>query len=67
MLLDPRDPKNLRTLSKNLQLEIHPSRSRCRSHKSVAVADIRFDHGSEPLGWRLYRELRQLFLRRFNV
>jgi putative peptide zinc metalloprotease protein len=66
MLLDPRDPKNLRTLSKNLQLEIHPA-------EPMPVAQIggrayiRFDHGSEPLGWRLYRELRQLFLRRFNV
>jgi putative peptide zinc metalloprotease protein len=30
-------------------------------------AYARFDHGSEPLAWRLYRSLRQLFLRRFNV
>jgi putative peptide zinc metalloprotease protein len=28
---------------------------------------VRFDHGAEPLAWRLYRSVRQLFLRHFNV
>lgn len=28
---------------------------------------VRFDHGSEALAWRLYREARRLFLRRFNI
>jgi putative peptide zinc metalloprotease protein len=28
---------------------------------------VRFDHGYEPLGLQLYRSLRQLLLRRFNV
>jgi putative peptide zinc metalloprotease protein len=28
---------------------------------------VRFDHGKEPLAWRIYRGLRQLFLRRFNL
>jgi putative peptide zinc metalloprotease protein len=28
---------------------------------------VRFDHGYEPLAYRWYREIRQLFLRRFNV
>jgi putative peptide zinc metalloprotease protein len=28
---------------------------------------VRFDHGYEPLVYRWYREIRQLFLRRFNV
>ena len=28
---------------------------------------VRFDHGWEPLVWRWYRTIRQLFLRRFNV
>ena len=27
-------------------------------------AHVRFDHGAEPLGWRLLRDLRSLFLRR---
>jgi putative peptide zinc metalloprotease protein len=28
---------------------------------------VRFDHGYEPLGLQLYRSLRQLLLRQFNV
>jgi putative peptide zinc metalloprotease protein len=28
---------------------------------------VRFDHGWEPLVWRWYRGVRELFLRRFNV
>jgi putative peptide zinc metalloprotease protein len=28
---------------------------------------VRFDHGWEPLIWRWYRNVRQLFLRRFSV
>jgi len=28
---------------------------------------VRFDHGQEPLIWRWYRSIRQLFLKRFNV
>lgn len=28
---------------------------------------VRFDHGAEPLVWRWYRGIRQLFLKRFDV
>ena len=28
---------------------------------------VRFDHGNEPLIWRWYRGIRQLFLKKFNV
>ncbi len=28
---------------------------------------VRFDHGYEPIAFQLYRSLRQLFLKRFNV
>jgi len=28
---------------------------------------VRFDHGREPLIWRWYRSVRELFLKRFNV
>ena len=28
---------------------------------------VRFDHGREPLVWRWYRSLRQVFLKRFNI
>jgi len=28
---------------------------------------VRFDHGWEPLAWRFYRSIRQLFMKRFTV
>ncbi len=28
---------------------------------------VRFEHGSEPVGWRIYRSVRQLFMRQFTV
>jgi putative peptide zinc metalloprotease protein len=28
---------------------------------------VRFDHGTLPLGFQMYRALRQLFLRLYNV
>jgi putative peptide zinc metalloprotease protein len=28
---------------------------------------VRFDHGAEPVIWRWYRSIRQLFLKRFNI
>jgi putative peptide zinc metalloprotease protein len=66
VMLDPRDPKNLRTLTKSLHLEIQPAEPMPVTEMG-GRAYVRFDHGSEPLAWRLYRDLRQLFLKRFNV
>ena len=28
---------------------------------------VRFDHGTRTLGWRLARDIRQVFLRRFDL
>jgi putative peptide zinc metalloprotease protein len=28
---------------------------------------VRFEHGAEPIAWRVYRSVRQLFMRRFTV
>jgi putative peptide zinc metalloprotease protein len=66
IVMDPRDPKNLKALTKVLHLEVD-------FQPPVPVSEIggrlyvRFDLGNEPLAWRLYRDVRQLFLRRFNV
>jgi putative peptide zinc metalloprotease protein len=64
--IDPRDAKNPRALSKVFQVDLGfgPSLSVFEMGERVYA---RFDHGNEPLAWRFYRELRQLFLRRFNV
>jgi putative peptide zinc metalloprotease protein len=66
ILVDPRDPKNPKALTRLLHLELgfKPSFSVAEMGGRVYA---RFDHGNEPLGVRLYREVRQLFLRRFNV
>jgi len=66
VVIDPRDPKNPKALTKLLQLELG-------FRKALSVSEMggrvyaRFNHGNEPLAFRLYREVRQLFLRRFNV
>jgi len=66
IVVDPRDPKNPKALTKLLHLELG-------FKAPLSVAEMggrvyaRFDHGNEPLALRFYRELRQLFLRRFNV
>jgi len=64
--IDPRDPKNLKGLTPVLHLELGFADALAASEMGGRVY-ARFDHGSEPLAWRLYRSLRQLFLRRFNV
>jgi len=64
--VDPRDPKNPRALTRILHVELgFASPFVVREMGGRVYA--RFDHGNEPLAWRFYRELRQLFLRRFNV
>ena len=66
VLLDPTDPANMKALERMLQLEL-------RFIEAFPVAKmgdriyVRFDHGTEPLAWQLYRNIRQLFLKRFNV
>jgi putative peptide zinc metalloprotease protein len=64
--IDPRDPKNPKALTKLLHLELGFRTSLSVSEMGGRIY-ARFDHGKEPLGLRLYREVRQLFLRRFNV
>jgi putative peptide zinc metalloprotease protein len=66
ILMDPSDPENLKALAKVLQLELRfktPVRIPAMGGRTYA----RFDHGEEPLAWRIYRNLRQLFLSRFHV
>lgn len=64
--IDPRKPEEGRALSKLLQLEL-------KFHPPVAVRTVgarvfvRFYHGEEPVAWRIYRSLRQLFLRHLYV
>ena len=66
VMMDPTDPENVRALSRNLQLELsfdEPARVETMGGRVY----VRFDHGPEPLADRIYRQVRQLFLKRFNV
>ena len=64
--IDPRDTLGLKAFQKvflfDLELPAHAGLYAVGSRIYV-----RFDHGWEPLVWRWYRGVRQLFLRRFNV
>ena len=66
VVMDPRDSKNPKALIKLLHLELGFRSAPAVSEMGGRVY-ARFNHGNEPLALRLYREVRQLFLRRFNV
>jgi putative peptide zinc metalloprotease protein len=61
------DPgKSAKTLEKLFLLELHLDAAVQLATVGGRVY-VRFDHGAEPLAWRFYRGVRQLFLRHFNV
>jgi putative peptide zinc metalloprotease protein len=64
--VDPRDNKGVTALGRvfQLELELPPE---VRSWYLGARIYVRFDHGLEPVGFQIYRALRQLFLRHFDV
>lgn len=64
--IDPRDPNGTRTLARvfEFELEMDDADTGILLGKRVWV---RFDHGTMPLGFQMYRSLRQLFLRLYNV
>jgi putative peptide zinc metalloprotease protein len=64
--VDPRDKQGVTTLSQVFQLELSLP-AEVRSDYLGARVYVRFDHGYEPAGFQLYRALRRLLLRQFNV
>ncbi len=66
IVLDPSDATQPRALSRLMHVELEPLIP--EPVESLGVrAYVRFSHGSEPLAFRMYRGLRQVFLRNFNV
>jgi putative peptide zinc metalloprotease protein len=65
-VMDPRDPKQNKVFTKVLHLEVQFSAGPAADDIGGRVY-VRFDHGNEPLAWRLYRGLRQLLLKRLDV
>ena len=64
--VDPRDPEGRRTLQRVFELEVALPAEVARAHLGTRVF-VRLDHGTEPLGFQIYRSLRQLLLRQFGV
>jgi len=64
LAVDPGDKKGTRTLEKVFHIELTVNEP---VERLGGRAYVRFDHGSEPLGWQWYRRLRQLLLRQFNA
>jgi putative peptide zinc metalloprotease protein len=64
--IDPRDQRGKKAFQHYFDFElelIEPIDLGCYGGRVM----VRFDHGLEPLFFRLYRNVRRLFLRRFNV
>jgi putative peptide zinc metalloprotease protein len=64
--VDPRDEQGVRTLARVFQLELALPPEVREAYLGARVF-VRFDHGTEPVGFQVYRALRQLLLRHFDV
>ncbi len=64
--IDPRDTLGVKAFQKIFLFDIELPDLKGLYNVGGRVY-VRFDHGSEPLVWRWYRGVRQMFLRRFNV
>jgi len=63
--VDPHESKTPKTLNSWFEFELElPATQAFVLGEHVYV---RFEHGTEPVAWRLYRSVRQLFMRRFSV
>ncbi|MEJ2761468.1 MAG: peptidase M50 [Gammaproteobacteria bacterium] len=65
-ILDPTDPEQRRVINSVYNLELAPVEPWPVSKLGMRVY-VKFIHGWEPIGWRLYRAARRTFLRRLNV
>ena len=64
--IDPRDMLGIKAFQKIFLFDLELPGYK-RLYSVGGRVHVRFDHGKEPLAWRFYRGLRQLFLRRFNL
>ena len=65
-VIDPGDREGRRTLERIFEVEIILPPEATTEYLGTRMY-VRFDHGYEPLGWQVWRALRQLFLRQFGV
>ena len=64
---DPADASGRRAFEQTFLVDVAPRALALTDIFTGERAHVRFDHGAEPLGWRLLRDLRSLFLRRLDV
>jgi putative peptide zinc metalloprotease protein len=64
--VDPRDNQGVTALGRVFQLELALPAGLRSSYLGARVF-VRFNHGFEPVGFQIYRALRQLLLRHFDV
>ena len=63
--IDPRDNQGIKAFQSVFLFDIELPEAKLYPVEGRVY--VRFDHGWEPLIWRWYRSVRQLFLKRFNV
>lgn len=64
--LDPQGAGELKALERVFLFDVAPTDDRPVSYVGERAL-VRFDHGYEPIAFRIWRTVRQLFLRQFNV
>ena len=64
--LDPEGARELKALERVFLFDVVPADGRPVSYIGERAL-VRFDHGFEPIAFRIWRTVRQLFLRQFNV
>ena len=64
--IDPTDQQGTKAFERVFQFDVELT-DRYDELFLGSRAFVRFDHGFEPIGFRWYRGLRRVFLKRFNV
>ena len=64
--IDPHDGKGVTALDRYFEYEVALPAADDVAFIGQRVK-VRFDHGTEPIGFQVYRSLRQVFLRLFDV
>lgn len=66
LAVDPQDPSGMRILERVFEMDVDVPDQAWENMIGSRVI-VRFDHGTEPIAFQLYRTLRQLFLSQFSV
>lgn len=67
LTVDPADPQGTRTLQRVFQVDVELSAEATPPAAFGSRAYVRFDHVWEPIGWQMWRRVRQLLLSRLQM